>query len=69
MIESPKGFDAEMKPLHLNEFRNAVNYFKLSGKIWETMDEKRIEAMYMESQGSWKGMYEHLFGANYEEYD
>lgn len=61
MIESPKCYNVEMQPLHLNEFRNAVRYFQYIGKTWSDIQEWRIEEMYMEAQGSWKGLYESYF--------
>eukprot|EP00344_Euplotes_crassus_P006583 CAMPEP_0197000198 /NCGR_PEP_ID=MMETSP1380-20130617/5195_1 /TAXON_ID=5936 /ORGANISM="Euplotes crassus, Strain CT5" /LENGTH=725 /DNA_ID=CAMNT_0042417395 /DNA_START=3 /DNA_END=2180 /DNA_ORIENTATION=+ len=61
MIESPKCYNVEMGPLHLNEFRNAVRFFQIDGKIFTDIKEWRIEQMHMESQGYWKGLYESYF--------
>ena len=33
LIDSPEGFNAEMKPLHLNEFRYAINYFRMTQRM------------------------------------
>jgi small subunit ribosomal protein S29 len=57
-IDSPEGFNAEMQPLHLNEFRYAVNYFRLTSRVNLDTPEERIEAMHMESQGNWKAFWE-----------
>lgn len=61
MIESPRCFNVEIQPLHLNEFRNAVRYFQYSGKTFTDFDEWRIEEMFMESQGNWKALHESIF--------
>ena len=54
MIDSPHGFDVEIQPLHLNDFRNAVNYMQMTGRLVTKVDEWKVEAMHMESQGNWK---------------
>jgi hypothetical protein len=61
MLDSPKCYNVEMQPLHLNEFRNACRFFQLTQRLIEDINEQRIEEMYMESQGSWRGLYESSF--------
>jgi len=61
LIDSPKGFDAEVQGLHLNEFRNAVRYFYMIGRALQEVSETRIESIHMESQGNWKGLFEHFY--------
>lgn len=58
MIGSPKCFNVEMQPLHLNETRNALRYFQITNKFLNEIPEARVEEMYVESQGNWRGLYE-----------
>jgi small subunit ribosomal protein S29 len=63
MIDSPKCFNVEMQPLHLNEFRNALRYFQMTRRTWDEIPEWRVETMHMEAQGSWRGLYESYFSS------
>jgi hypothetical protein len=63
MIDSPKCYNVEMQPLHLNEFRNALIFNQVNGKFFEYIPEWRVETMFMEAQGNWKALYESFFRA------
>lgn len=65
LIDSPTGFDVEMQPLQLNDFRSALHYFKMTNRIAVAMPEWKVESWHMETQGNWKCLWEtyHQTGA------
>ena len=49
MINFPNGYHAKVENLALNDFRNAMQYYHITGWMPELYREKEIESYYMET--------------------
>lgn len=54
MLGMFKGYEKKVENLSLNDFRNAMHYYTLTGWMGDSYDEEwRLENLFMETQGNW----------------
>ena len=58
MINFPNGYHCKVPNMALNDFRNMLKYYTLSGWMPESYEEWEVESLYMETQGNWWAFHE-----------
>jgi hypothetical protein len=64
MLGMFKGYEKKVENLSLNDFRNAMHYYTLTGWMGDSYDEEwRLENLFMETQGNWNAFRQQYFKA------
>lgn len=58
MISFPKGYEARVGNLALNDFRTMAYYYNLTEWMPDFFQEHQVESWYMETQGNWKAFHQ-----------
>jgi len=58
MINFPDGYHGKMENMALNDFRNMLFYYTITGWMPDFMREWEVESWYMETQGNWWKFHE-----------
>jgi len=59
-IQVDKKFELPLELLALNDFRKALNHYRLTKWTYQKFDERDMEHIYMLSQGNWNLAQDHM---------
>ena len=58
MINFPDGYHAKVENLALNDFRNMLSYYNITGWMTDLFKEWEVESYFMETQGNFYAFHD-----------